>query len=1185
MSVSKNKTESKKKPTTAIVERILTETNDHCLANVLLTIAETGQKKYNLQSMKFNTKNCKNRPGGKSFCSSHREIWKKKDKRPYNTIGYDRWTVSEKLMEYTRTVEFDFLRSSEMQEDRERMVKEIIEYATDLRQKYADLMDIAPGSEQIEAAVRLDMVQRQYQSTEEQLQMSRARIDEMKKENENAKDLIGSRSEKIKRLQTALDSTENENEDLQRQLRKKTSKMKKYAELFEDQKETIEEIREYIEKTAIINRQKMDDVFATFEFPKYPDFDGRFLFSDRIRKVIKVDTIDLLRAPAIEYPSITDSNFRQLLYARVFTIPMIQYGDDKNMISVIDYAEKTRNIPICQSNQRETVPSIPQMFLPFYFNPESPYKSLLIYHNVGTGKTRTLFNIMKKFQTDDWKRIFVTTTKLRNDYVSRDPHYKDVKLTWPDKKPGEVFTRNLFGSESKDPKEFHSDRYKIEVLTYEELYQLLTRTQKDDNAGDDKIARDLKIYGPFSDEKRARSSVTRGKRAFFNDTDHRYRHLKDYRRTSGQPPFSGGRYVQETRFDFLKKTILVFDEIHTAHIAMLDFLRECFMDSIRKSQADSVRCVFASATPFEQGNDSAILILRLLLSDLPSSMYDNFNTIAQFLDEKLYSGRISYFGYSRNTENGDFAKEIVDPENQLYEWDGHKANLIKITVPDEFLKRYKRACGDNVPETGFDLKYIASHAPDDFYARLKIPKSRLPRNDRLSILEEKSRSIEGGPEYIKEQYRSFLKGCLSHHISVGKTPQYQRKEFRERDFRVAEHTKMRTVIDKIKALKGKGLQVLYSGVNYKQNNSSYASTGESIWEMIQSDTKHFEPYRFDKSGRNRDRESKIRVAFIGKRQKNAADESENFKEVFNDTKNKDGDYIGLIVLDNSVTQGVSLFNVRHMHILEYGNTEAEMTQVVGRSIRLCGHRDLEKKNRTLNIYIYTHDGETPPESDESTIKDLTRVMEKMSIDQGLYISQEEIKAANNRSEMFLKRGYQTLSQDVINNHVVYFPYRYPLVFRYPHTSEIKNEPGQFFNMLTTDISDILNIPKIVYNADSSIEDENSSKDMTRQIARWFNIYEDLNFPVKNSENGDHGRCWPVFELEDRSMTAFDKIYDQKDLSGLLGIIYIPKLRSEHWFVTFGTSYIRINTDNIYLISAMLGRIKAKDMKLFFTGKM
>jgi hypothetical protein len=140
-------------------------------------------------------------------------------------------------------------------------------------------------------------------------------------------------------------------------------------------------------------------------------------------------------------------------------------------------------------------------------------------------------------------------------------------------------------------------------------------------------------------------------------------------------------------------------------------------------------------------------------------------------------------------------------------------------------------------------------------------------------------------------------------------------------------------------------------------------------------------------------------------------------------------------------------------------------------------------------------------------------------------------------------------------------------------------------MLTTDISDILNIPKIVYNADSSIEDENSSKDMTRQIARWFNIYEDLNFPVKNSENGDHGRCWPVFELEDRSMTAFDKIYDQKDLSGLLGIIYIPKLRSEHWFVTFGTSYIRINTDNIYLISAMLGRIKAKDMKLFFTGKM
>ena len=1224
MSAPETKMESEKNPTTTIVDRILNDTKNYCLANVLLTIAETSVKDYNLKSMAFTKKDCKGNPGQfSSFCPQHRNLKGKDRDIP---SSYSRMSVLDKLIKYSTMPEFDFLTSPDTQEDRKNMVTEIIKCANVLRQKHADLMNIAAGSEQIAVVDRLNMTQLQQQSAQEQLNtaqeelvvaqeelvVAQEQLDRMTKENGKVKTELDRITEEKKALQANLDTAEEENEELRHENRRENAIAQKYSELFEKQKRVIERIQEHVETKAIIDGQKMRAVFNEFEFPKYPDSDGQSLFSDRTREVIEVDTIDLLRAPAIDYPLITDPNFKRLLYANVFSIPMMLDDDKKTNLSVIDYAEKTRNIPICQSDQREIVPSIPQMFLPFYFTPDSPYKSLLIYHNVGTGKTRALFNIMKKFQTDDWKRIFVTTTKLKNDIVS--PHYNDVKLTWPDKKPGEVFGPSVF---TQDREKFHSDQYKIEVLTYEELYQLLTRTAKSTSSNADKSARD-KMYGPFTIQKKAKDNQYRAIDSFFEGTNHRYSHLKDPRIPWGQHRFYDGEYVQETKYDFLKKTILVFDEIHTAHLAMLEFLRDCCKDSHQKSKKDSVRCVFASATPFEQGDTSTLLILKLLLFDHDRlSEYESSNNIAQFSDEDLYRGRISYFGYKRNTESGDFAEEKTHPGGyKTYAWDGHVANIIEVKIPAESLEEYKKICGEDVPKGYFPLSYIKQKAPPDFYGKLGI--SKTDKRDRLVQLEEIAEAIPGGEERIRKIYRSFSRGCLSHHISVGETPVQHRSN--NSRLMVKENTKMKRVIDRIKNLKGRGLQVLYSGINYKDKVSRYASTGESVYEMIVNDKENFVSY--DSDGKNA-QDDKMRVAFIGRRQKDAPDNSEKYKKAFNDPKNTNGEDIGLIVLDNSVTQGVSLSNVRYMHILEYGNTEAEMTQVVGRAIRLCGHRELERKDRDIYVYIYAHQDEKAPESTENAITELTRIMEKVSIDSGLYTPQEEIKAANNRLQIFCKLGVEKLLVDDISDYTVYFKYRYPLVSRYPRMLEEKGAGGtRFLETLAEHISDrIGHRRRFVYDVRYKIPEE---KD-TIEIAKWFNIYKDLNFPVRfqsttslqphttnytvtgksiiEEENvnqtsmmpvGNFGQCWPVFELEDRSTIEFHKTYDQKDLSGLLGIIYMPhdtKDRTEdhtedspkkYYFMTFGTdSWLELTGELRSRMSVLLGRVRAKNMKQFF----
>jgi hypothetical protein len=181
---------------------------------------------------------------------------------------------------------------------------------------------------------------------------------------------------------------------------------------------------------------------------------------------------------------------------------------------------------------------------------------------------------------------------------------------------------------------------------------------------------------------------------------------------------------------------------------------------------------------------------------------------------------------------------------------------------------------------------------------------------------------------------------------------------------------------------------------------------------------------------------------------------------------------------------------------------------------------------------------------------------------------------------------------------------------------------RFLETLAEHISDrIDHRRRFVYDVKYKIPEE---KD-TIEIAKWFNIYKDLNFPVRfqpttslqphttnytvtgksiiEEENvnqtsmmpvGNSGQCWPVFELEDRSTIEFHKTYDQKDLSGLLGIIYMPhdtKDRTEdhtedspkkYYFMTFGTdSWLELTGELRSSMSVLLGRVRAKNMKQFF----
>ena len=68
-----------------------------------------------------------------------------------------------------------------------------------------------------------------------------------------------------------------------------------------------------------------------------------------------------------------------------------------------------------------------------------------------------------------------------------------------------------------------------------------------------------------------------------------------------------------------------------------------------------------------------------------------------------------------------------------------------------------------------------------------------------------------------------------------------------------------------------------------------------------------------------------------------------------------GDAIRFIVMDSGYKEGIDLFDVKYVHILEPQSSRADEKQVIGRGTRTCGQKGLEfiKNNGwTLEVYIY-----------------------------------------------------------------------------------------------------------------------------------------------------------------------------------------------------------------------------------------
>tara|TARA_Y100000389_G_scaffold201934_2_gene245886 strand:- start:174 stop:2705 length:2532 start_codon:yes stop_codon:yes gene_type:complete len=131
------------------------------------------------------------------------------------------------------------------------------------------------------------------------------------------------------------------------------------------------------------------------------------------------------------------------------------------------------------------------------------------------------------------------------------------------------------------------------------------------------------------------------------------------------------------------------------------------------------------------------------------------------------------------------------------------------------------------------------------------------------------------------------------------------------------------------------------------------------------------------------------------------------KSIPKNTKDQNlyGEVIKLLMITSSGAEGISLKNVRYVHILEPYWHHVRINQVIGRARRICSHSELPKELQTVDVFLYlmTFD---------------EKLLEKLSPETKLYDKSKKEKGKVITSDEFLYEISlikEDLNKDILTN--------------------------------------------------------------------------------------------------------------------------------------------------------------------------
>lgn len=639
--------------------------------------------------------------------------------------------------------------------------------------------------------------------------------------------------------------------------------------------------------------------------------------------------------------------------------PEIATGDEfiTNLLSKKEFYENQNDVPSKNNgiNAKGFRKSSVQKFAKNYISNRTPYNGLLLWHEVGVGKTCAAIGIAENFKTKlnvKNKKIIILTpgNTLRESWYDEiyniKKELKNLKSSFNKQCTGETYNKfKLIKHGSKNYTKIKRRRDKL-INKYYAITGYQTFVNEFDRAFD----------------------------AYYSNMDYllefHNRHLI--------------KFIQEKFSD----SVIILDEIHETREGTVKNsstlegkkIRRCLELIVR--YGNNIRLVLLSATPMYDKADEIIWLINLLRlndgkSPLVSSDYFNKNgSLKSDPDvQNLLVDRIrGYVSYQRGED------PFVFP-TKLYPYVGNEdyKNLYIPNTPECLKLTGIKDVGEL--RTTFPEKYAkiigGVHNPISFsYAEenknLVIYRSFMGdwqyKHYNSLLLKNKS----GGYNIHPRQYANFIFPALtgtgklstnaatndnfkklfikdSGKYTINKALIRKKGSILNSNYIGKYSKKFENILNIIK--KSDGIIFIYSQfINYGAKLLAFCLEENGFNRFYCNSNGEIQPNKNFITNPTCDKTPNLNyILLTGSTPKNILNK---LKDYSNAKENKFGNNIKVIIGTSVVEQGISFFNIRQVHIMDPWYNINSLWQVIGRAVRRYSHHMLEEAKRNVTIFLH-----------------------------------------------------------------------------------------------------------------------------------------------------------------------------------------------------------------------------------------
>jgi hypothetical protein len=289
--------------------------------------------------------------------------------------------------------------------------------------------------------------------------------------------------------------------------------------------------------------------------------------------------------------------------------------------------------------------------------------------------------------------------------------------------------------------------------------------------------------------------------------------------------------------------------------------------------------------------------------------------------KRMISGLVSYYPIDRSSITD--MPEIISPNNTLYSNYNisEQINIIPCTMSLKQFGKYEISYTSE-KERRIKNKKNLYNDNHDYNIRTRQACNMIYENDNFRKISQKN------PDYKIKKEEEYTKLLNTDSLSKENILLYSPKFYEIMK-------NINKFIDEDGNPTGK---ILF----YSQFRSD---AGSEIFEqiLIANGYSKYSPDSFDGTKTKR-------FTFITGQEKK--DERKMNREKYNEDDNILGEYIQIMIISSSGAEGISLFGVRQVHILEPYWNYVRINQVFGRAIRLKSHIKLSKDKQNVEQYLY-----------------------------------------------------------------------------------------------------------------------------------------------------------------------------------------------------------------------------------------